>query len=149
MKKLHYKDPLAAAYMAREFGVSYTKSVDAKWKNRRTGHGESGDFYEIHFGYFEKLDKIYIHPDSYYVFEPKAGDLVCAANYFCEEHSGCVRIKEVREMDRNGNKGPFLYFLTQISADEEFFVDWFVPEDFHRLKVIERDGKTFFWPESE
>lgn len=58
MSKLYYKDPLAAAYMAREFGVKFDiPNSPTPLAMRREG-------------------KYYIHPDSYHVFEPRVGDLV-------------------------------------------------------------------------
>lgn len=77
-KKLYYKDPLAAAYMEREFGVkseltSVTKTV------------------------IPPVDEIkyVVDSDNYHIFEPQVGDLWagkgedarCCVWYMDEEHN--------------------------------------------------------------
>ena len=70
-KKLYYKDPLAAAYMMREFDVKI-----------HTGGGDmcviTVDFclnrYEQDFTSLG--GKLYIHPSSYHIFEPQQKDFV-------------------------------------------------------------------------
>ena len=65
-EKLYYTDPLAAAYMAREFGIRL--EGDIKWYNCADWASKSlAD---------DRNNEIYIHPDSYHIFEPKMGDIV-------------------------------------------------------------------------
>lgn len=71
--KLYYDDPLAAAYMAREFRVQYES------KNGHKLLYATADIFM--FEECEEViqfmgDKYYIHPDSLAVFEPREGDLI-------------------------------------------------------------------------
>jgi len=79
MGKLYYDDPLAAAYMARAFGVKYFEPPGIHCHT---------DKIDIHYHVNDELGKIdpltlsptyneyVIHPDSYDIFQPKAGDYV-------------------------------------------------------------------------
>lgn len=64
--KYYYTDPLAAAYMAREFGVAYVIK-DFKWLDNAC------TCYNMRR---ENADKYYIHPDDYHIFEPQSGDMM-------------------------------------------------------------------------
>lgn len=68
MTKLYYKDPVDAAYMAREFGVKLNNRgrgaypiISLNVESGNTGAGTK--------------EKYYIHPDSYGIFEPQSGDV--------------------------------------------------------------------------
>lgn len=72
-KKLFYTDPLASAYMAREFGVEY--------RAKPSGLAVTCDV-SLDDGMGKSInikpngDVYYIHPDSYHIFEPRVGDYV-------------------------------------------------------------------------
>lgn len=74
--KLYYDDPLHAAIMARDFGVTYARPDDCRmtmqWADYHSDAKNVSDF--------EEHDKLYIHPDSYSIFEPQEGDMVYTKN---------------------------------------------------------------------
>ena len=109
-EKLYYTDPLAAAYMAREFGVNI---IDAD--------GDSCNHESIDWAMFIAMDfdQLYIHPDSYHIFEPQVGDLV-THEYYCPECS--------ESLTTWGEA-----FSQQLDSGE--------------YKIIQRNNKPFFWPE--
>lgn len=113
-KKLYYADPLAADYMAREFGVDYN-----------TTRGILGDDnnYNTVISYHAKY---YVRPDSYHIFEPKEDDLV-----------DCTRWRNCPEQARQG----------WAELDEDDVLRDI--EDLQIHKIIQRDNKPFFWPNSE
>lgn len=134
MKK-YYTDPLAAAYMAREFGVKLvSRHTDEQmeeydvpesgryfdWWNGAIVDGWSHDIEMIADAvkYIEAAsDKIYLHPGSYNIFEPMVGDM-------CK----CI------ETDVNGEDWDFVGPYATID-----------PDNFD--SIIQRQGKPFFWPE--
>lgn len=63
MSKMYYTDPLKAAWMAREFGV---KLQDV--------HGKTISELDSIQRYCNYGFTLYIHPDSYSIFEPVEGD---------------------------------------------------------------------------
>lgn len=135
-KKLYYTDPLAAAYMAREFGVEFIPNVRG-YSHAVIDLTLRGDNNEIVAwlmvdgeldGWNRRIgealkpgEKIYIHPDSYDIFEPKVGDLYTDSNLLPSGLYGSV----VTETDY---------------ATHAF------KEDFDG-RIIQRDNKPFFWPE--
>ena len=82
MSKLFYTDPLAAAIMAREFGVKIY-SGDLIANNIWTWRDAAAAASEL-IGNFEG-EILGIHPDSYHVFEPQVGDM-------CEVHINSILI---------------------------------------------------------
>ncbi len=122
MKKLYYTDPLAAAYMAREFGVKYenctfdTKITSFREISKGLIKGREIDWF----------DRYYIHPDSYHIFEPQGIDLIeviTPENY--PHHALQVHLMYYR------GRG---YRAIQ---------------DNESVKIIQRNNKPFFWPEEE
>ena len=117
--KLYYTDPLASAYMAREFGVEFLKDglcdeeTQCYWKIH-----VNTKFYNnaVQLMLLDKHKiRFIIHPDSLHIFEPMNGDLV--VNYTVDEN---------------------LYYewdSRSIFEDGE--------------EIIQRNGKAFFMPESE
>ena len=61
---MYYDDPLAAAIMMRDFGVTYNEV--AQFDNLIAAFSDDGSY----FG----PNKLYIHPDSYDIFKPIDGD---------------------------------------------------------------------------
>ena len=61
-KKLYYTDPLAAAYMSREFGIKIyaNQKCTCSYEQPRDIAGDVPNFY--------------IHPDDCHIFEPQVGD---------------------------------------------------------------------------
>lgn len=96
-----YTNPLAAAWMAKHFGMRFfcDKFEPFEYEGTDDILQDMGED-----------DKACIHPDSLHLLEPMVGDLVF-----------------------NGGRG---YYIKQGTC-------------LLRHKVIQRDGKPFFWPESE
>ena len=71
-RRYFYTDPLAAAWMAKHFGM-----VFGSGSNKLTEPGDFTDTYENEYGCFPKneADRHYIHPDSLHLLEPQVGDL--------------------------------------------------------------------------
>jgi hypothetical protein len=79
-KRYFYRDPLAAAWMAKHFGMKFTDAEGERIfarmgrnlyrKERRPA--ETGRFYEV--AVF--VDKVYIHPDSLPLLEPQENDVI-------------------------------------------------------------------------
>lgn len=117
--KYYYTDPLAAAYMAREFGVTiYNPSL-----NSTIGlHKLVRDVYPQGIG----GKKYNIHSKSIDIFKPMVGDL----------------IKAVYKLDC-GN-GDFTYEdLVEIVPFGERF------QYLDNIEIIQRNNKQFFMPEVE
>jgi hypothetical protein len=120
-----YTDPLAAAWMAKHFGMEFenTSEWDGEFDLGFFEVSPYGD--EISSGIDVGIkDKYFIHPDSLHLLDPKAGDLVDG-----------IRIGTVFEV--NGN---------ELSVDVHGG-DWEMDAD--RVTILQRDGKPFFWPEVE
>lgn len=60
-----YRDPLAAAWMAKHFGMQFENDNPGMG----TGWAENKVLY---YG----VDRYYIHPESYHILEPQIGDFV-------------------------------------------------------------------------
>lgn len=116
MSKLYYDDPLVAAYMSREFGVTTSSEQCAKNFNwEEWAHSDSLIkifIYENNLSideFYEHCGKFYIHPDSLPVFEPREGDLVCVDDtyYTVDKYDKFGGIKEYKIILRNGK--PFFW----------------------------------------
>lgn len=115
--KYYYKDPLAAAYMAREFGIKLY------WLNKKGAKREPQSHKTV-LGYayeanLELPDRFYIHPDSHHIFEP----IVCDVG-----------------VDDNGT--PVEYAAGAWVGDGS-------PVGVEPVRIIQRNGRPFFWPEVE
>lgn len=134
--RYYYTDPLEAAYMAREFGVRfYTDDEDVPEPDREFGWEKcrSRDKLADFEGYYSNLceaNKLLIHPDSYHIFEPIAGDWL---NVSSDSMQGYHLFDDTDDYD-----GKSIYSKHRGS---------FCPVS--NLKIIQRDNKPFFWPEEE
>lgn len=112
MKKLYYKDPLAAAYMANKFGVrlfrkAYCESTDREeaWLDWDVDDCCNDEVFERYKG-----ESIYIHPDSYHIFELMDGDLL---RFF-------DKVKKIEYIVYYGGKDVTNYQIAQ-RGDNPFF----------------------------
>lgn len=133
MTRLYYDDPLAAAYMAREFGVRLGYPQDNK----------DYPFVEICDTRYEYLmlsdakGKYYIHPDSLAVFEPKEGDLVW------NQYRGEVGyIQQINMYPEN----PCVALSDNLEPRKDDHKIWSYGS-IHR--IIQRDNKQFFMAKRE
>ncbi|MCE9567638.1 MAG: hypothetical protein K8U57_37025 [Planctomycetes bacterium] len=123
-KRYFYTDPLAAAWMAKHFGMEFitkdgliTRCVLPLVDGLKTG------------------DCYYIHPGSLHLLEPKNGDL-CRTSGF----------------ERIGNSGSQYneYDFTDVAFD--FGYGPIIERDgcgYSPTEIIQRDGKPFHWPQQE
>jgi len=128
MVKLYYTDPLAAAYMAREFGVKFANNnsdsparmdIITTFSSMDNHVSTIVDCCGIEVDLSDN-EEIYIHPDSLHIFEPMDGDIGLdthrIANHF-----------EDGDWTQLGYRG--------------------LPN--HPVKIIRRNNKPFHWPEEE
>lgn len=127
MTKLYYTNPLAAAVMAKEFGVQYS--------NKFLYGGEIGYNIENQGGFGEDIDKFYIHPDSYHIFEPQEGDIILALE---EKAKKITSDEECKNLYGGLQDDEVLRKTT--------FEKWLIIGD---DKIIQRNDKPFFTPERE
>ena len=115
MSKLYYTDALASAYMARELGVRmYFERIDNEW-----GWQDAWAMSCI-----EQQDRLDVHPDSYHIFEPKAGDIMATVRPDSTSAEFLVTDMRAKEYE---------HLMTQEYA----------------AKIIHRNNKPFFNPEKE
>ncbi len=127
--KRYYTDPLAAAFMSREFGVELNKYVTTPASAKGIGYTsfkKAPYKSAVRDELYSKTRKYYIHPDSYHIFEPQAGDVGF--------DRGCTAACHVRII--NERRWCF-------DSDPQ---GWPMCDGF---KIIQRDNKPFFWPKEE
>ena len=130
--KYYYTDVLAAAWMAKHFGMKLQKGV--------FGYGEGVTTY------LTLLDaagneawkyRYYIHPDSLPLLEPKEGDVVICRWGKDAAYALCGRVRNVFEGE----------VVRVVSSDED--PDYSGLEfNYDATEIIQRNGKAFFMPES-
>jgi len=120
--RYYYTDPVAAAWMAKHFGMQFIFG-DLKYPElailRRVQRREEMT--------------VYIHPDSEYLLQPQDGDIVI-------------------ECYGDLTKGYPLQIIGKCVGISEYacrFGDETIYEKGDDFKIIQRNGKPFFWPEVE
>ena len=135
--KYYYTDVLAAAWMAKHFGMKLQKGV--------FGYGEGVTTY------LTLLDaagneawkyRYYIHPDSLPLLEPKEGDVVRLNNSIRPRFNICDD-KGKLLLDRK--KNPIT--TTKFPYHEYIVFNEHFREDV--MAIIQRNGIPFMWPERE
>lgn len=119
MSRWYYTDPLAAAWMAKHFDFYIGWYEEERWCK----HSSVEDIVA-----HPMSAKLYIHPDSLPLLEPKCYDIIEAIGM----GAGCP---------------PNYYYMTY-----ENFHSWNIlnPNTPHTLyKIIQRNGLPFMWPEQE
>lgn len=125
MRKRYYNDPLAAAWMAKHFGMRFTVDKDNEHPYF------SGGFIGIMMSDGNRTlgsrphhpdELLYIHPDSLHLLDHNAGDV-------CE----CMII------DSKGSYNDMIFrpFVFEQIPDKSF------------NRIIQRNGIAFMWPEKE
>lgn len=151
-----YTDPLAAAWMAKHFGMRLlADDGDDGLVDAGARFIDCDDtFRELWQHDFSYLGKLYIHPDSLALLEPKDGDAV----EFDRWHWERQRHEDMRNAPYQSHFGRVHLFKNtrpdggdwlQISSagvgwDDNYHGQFALP-----FKVIQRNGKAFMWPESE
>jgi hypothetical protein len=124
MTRYFYSNPLAAAWMRLHFDMKFEQDVRVNFSALAEGSLFFNNYCSDGNEESPYPDKHYIHPDSLPLLEPRVGDLI----YITESKIGTL----ARLHDGN------LKLFTG---------DWLMKPD--HVSIIRRDGKPFFWPESE
>jgi len=136
VKRYYYTDKYAAVYMQEAFGMRFlgrtrkpTKYIDALQNMRFDEHQSVWRGVDTNH---QSIDgKLYIHPDSEKLLELKNGDIV----FFKGD-------------DMVGDQ---IYFLGDYEENNWIYEQAIsAPFDFDETpKIIQRNDKSFFWPEKE
>lgn len=125
--RYYYKDALAAAWMAKHFGMKFGLENCGKIEWNCIGTLDSPwtpleDWKDI-IDPISAHEKLYIHPDSLHLLEPQDGDYAeNRAGNLCSLGGGAeIEVGEEREVRRRKNG----------------------------YKIIQRNGVPFHWPEVE
>lgn len=130
MTRYYYTDPLAAAWMAKQYGMQF-EPREKSWNKIEHWTSLIAELEDCHSIEEDRArGKYYIHPDSLPLLEPNIGDLVIFLNArtthivsdVCSFASG---YKTISVQDKDNN---------------------FYPEE---LKIIQRNNIAFIWPERE
>jgi hypothetical protein len=147
MSRYYYTDPLAAAWMAKHFGMKLEAEYFDDEKAEYELSDDVFDFVHMDYSGCDTMEdvlevggtrKIYIHPDSLPMLEPAKGDLIHIVRGFCSCHK--VVDDVARGSRRKGVTGVW-------SAGEHW--DITSKEPLHDWEIILRNGIAFHWPEVE
>lgn len=126
MTRYYYTDPLAAAWMARHFGMRYESPVrtssNPQWDNAMFYVNRNGNWHNVEY---------YIHPDSLHLLEPKEGDLLECNNTNKLLYGICLAFDKLAES-------------VCVESDSGH---WSIGDS--RVKIIQRNNIPFMWPEKE
>lgn len=124
MKHYFYTDPLAAGWMAKHHNIQFERYY---FFGIETQLIEEGWYNKAVVGWMgEDKPKFYIHPDSLHLLEPEEGD---------------VGISPLNDWE-----------MACLFCDAEWVIstpDNHFTVEVPNIKIIQREGKPFFWPESE
>lgn len=132
-KKYYYADPLAAAWMAKHFGMKFDVDYGA-------GEKTLDRYHEIAIlSVPPKIPalKFFIPPDNLHILEPQEGDLAQHNNVFSKCKKGGKQFGIMLTHNKHfviGGDEPSL----NISEPQEI-----------NVKIIQRNGIPFMWPEIE
>lgn len=140
-----YTDPLAAAFMAREYGMLYTSSI---WANVKVSPHDSMILaYDKERKIYPAIRadhaefKLYIHSDSIEILKPMIRDLVTNThNQYNRDNRPCSGLVSVIF---NAGKSVYINTGERHNGKRDFC------ESVDSLKIIQRNNIPFFWPESE
>jgi hypothetical protein len=127
MNKRYYDSSIIAAYMAKEFGAVI---VDDKGVTFRLAE-------IIHDSFFGGYDgKFYLHPDSLSLLEPVVGDLY-EVDVTCDVPMLNEKYELIGYKSRSSPFAEHMRVPVSRNLNGEF------------LRIIQRNGKPFFWPLEE
>ena len=148
-RRYFYTDPLAAAWMAKHFGMMFGIRHFDKFVPEPiyfNGVWAAAKLVDEILD-FDPDVALYVHPDSLHLLEPKVGDMIMHGSYKREQDknpegwtavlvTGLLPPEFESELRaESGVTKPLCY-----AYDEEIMIC-------HR--IIQRDGIAFHWPESE
>lgn len=128
----YYTDPLAAAWMAKYFGIR----LDYECSNMIMQNAAAQVYMALDVSQGGK-GKFYIHPDSLGILEPQEGDLVQGDRD--AKFIGKDDIEYIAD-----SAWAFLVVIDSLPIDGEISI-----EGAKKCKIIQRQGISFMWPEIE
>lgn len=135
-----YTDPLAAAWMAKHFGMKLRVDADSNGGYMIDAGArfiDCGDtFRELWERDFSSLGKMYVHPDSLHLLDPQLGDIITVNDPAIDYHGYCFR--------------PDIIYRTYI--DGSYGTDEFACTKSADVRVSQRhcgDLIAFHWPDQE
>lgn len=132
MSRHFYTDPLAAAWMAKHFGMKFNHPESDKFAPIGTS-----DAVDAFINGQQEDGRFMVHPDSLHLLEPQKDDLLHIVRGFCSH------FKVVADVAKANRKN-----VSGVWAGGEHW-DITTKEPLHDWEIIQRNGKAFHWPESE
>ncbi len=123
MTKYFYSDPLAAAWMARQFGMKFHPGTEPIKSIQRLPYGPS---------------RFNIHPDSLHLLEPQHGDIISPSSSMM----GIYIIGQNAMCDRNMNAVPHTGYMDMETVKS-------IQSGWGKNTILQRNNIPFMWPESE
>lgn len=121
--KYYYTDPLAAAWMEKNFGMKIDAELPVQVRPTFLNYSRDGGYDFLRTYKLETGNNLYIHPDSVKLLEPQEGDEgVDKSNSQCEFKNG--------------------QWLIDVDLDAVFYAN-------EPVKIDKRNGIPFMWPEVE
>lgn len=134
-----YTDPLAAAWMAKHFGMKFIPPMNL---SRPIRWDTAEMFVNRNLEWGAAFDYV-IHPESLHLLKPKVGDYA----HIASSSSGLGDVFKVC-----GNPPDMQVARAQSDMhmrDERSLVNLMRHEKHHGIEIVRRNGKSFFWPEGE
>lgn len=135
--RYYYTDPLAAAWMAKQFGMKFTDAAgepvsiqESYFRGTKSGAAWEAWINDESSTPYVALSQAYIHPDSLHLLEPQVGDVVAVKNVVGKGMSVGVVEDGCKTMTLDGEEGAGWNY----SGDDP---------------IIQRNGTAFHWPEVE
>lgn len=142
-KRYYYTDPLAAAWMALHFGVVLEDEGQyGAVRNHKNAESILTDMEDCHSVELDRAQQMYyLNSNSLHILEPMVGDLVSNTHdAYSAKHRPCSGIV-VGFM--NDNTSAVVSTGIRHNGKEAFV------EAVRALKIIQRNGVAFMWPEQE
>lgn len=132
MTKYFYTDPIAAAFMVREYGVEVTANKEGGGQTEPITWDLLWAIETIRSE--EDYERYYVHPDSHHIFEPQVGD------FYQDEDPNGISIERITKVDKIDK-------TYEATSDYGNDAHWYYGEELP--KIIQRNGNPFFAPEVE
>ena len=120
--KAYYTDPLAAAWMAKYFGMKFDAEIPMRLDAGYINYVQDYSYETLRFYQREVSDRMYIHSESLHLLKPREGDLWIG--------------KETQEQ----NQLLRCIYITDLGKFSLHMSD---------MILIQRNGTPFHWPEIE
>jgi hypothetical protein len=136
MTRWFYTDPLAAAWMAKHFGMRFTCQGNGYDPLQGKPFGIEVLYHFLDTGYASNLLPIRIHPDSLHLLQPQIGDILNwqtgKGEPWWEDHSRYIYPRQGTHDVFTAESAARMLAKPELSA-----------------RIILRSGTAFMWPERE